>query len=119
MPKLKFVSLVCHRPDDISEADDHMFDGTIEDEPYILVNHTKVWDGRRMAANDVEDLSGVEPINFNEDVRVELWDQDAGYISDDDQIGRLEIKAHQEGLGELKHEFKRKQARYTLTYKVE
>ncbi|MFC1804040.1 hypothetical protein ACFL0D_08790 [Thermoproteota archaeon] len=41
MPNLKFVSLVCHRPDDISE-DDAVFDVCYEDEPYLLAGHKRV-----------------------------------------------------------------------------
>ena len=118
MPELIFVSLMCHRPDDASEADDRRFDATVEDEPYILVNHKKVWDGKRMGANDVADLSDVEPISFKDSVRVELWDADPGYTPEDDQLGRLTIQASLAGVGELSHEFKRKSAKYTLTYKV-
>ena len=118
MPELKFVSLICHRPDDASEADDRLFDATVEDEPYILVNHKKVWDGKRMSANDVADLSDVKPISFKDSVRVELWDADPGYTPEDDQLGRLTIQASLASAGELTHEFKRKSAKYTLTYKV-
>lgn len=118
MPELKFISLKCHRTDDTSEADDNLFDMTIEDEPYLLADHKRVWGVRRMKSGDLEDLSGVEPIKFNERISVELWDKDAGFFPADDQIGRLTVHAHLAGIGELKHEFKRKNAKYTLTYKV-
>ncbi len=92
---------------------------TVEDEPYLLADRKRVWGVRRMGAGDVEDLSGVEPIQFDKEIVVELWDRDAGYFPDDDQIGRLTVQPHLAGLGELTHEFKRKNAKYTLTYKVD
>jgi hypothetical protein len=118
MPKAKFVSLICHRPSDISE-DDTGFDVGQEDEPYLMVNKKRIWDGR-MGINDVEDLTGINPVDFKDDLRVELWDRDAGYISGkDDLLGSFTIQTLQAGLGELEHQFKRKKANYTLTYKVE
>jgi hypothetical protein len=119
LPKLKFVSLQCHRTDDAGEADEHPTDMTVEDEPYLLANHKRVWGVKRMKAHQKEDLSGVEPINFKESISVELWEKDAGFFPDDDQIGRLRVQSNQLGIGELTHEFKRKSAWYTLTYKVE
>ena len=92
---------------------------TVEDEPYLLVNHKRVWGVKRMKANDVEDLSHLELIQFKESIRVELWDKDAGFFPDDDQIGILNIQANQAGFGELKHVFKRKNAIYTLTFQVD
>ena len=118
LPKLKFVSLKCHRTDDTSKSDDASFDMGIEDEPYLLANHKRVWGVKRMKSGDLEDLSGVEPITFDEKISVELWDKDPGYYPADDQIGRLNVQASQAGLGEMIHEFKRKNAYYTLTYKV-
>jgi len=118
LPELKFISLKCHRTDDTSESDDHSFDMTVEDEPYLLAEHKRVWGVRRMKSGDLEDLSGVDTLKFKEKINVELWDKDAGFYPDDDQIGRLTVQANQAGLGELTHEFKRKNAKYTLTYEV-
>ena len=73
-----------------------------------------------MGINDVEDLTRVNSVDFKDDLRVELWDRDAGYASGkDDPLGSLTIKVIQAGLGELEHQFKRRKANYTLTYKVE
>jgi hypothetical protein len=118
MPELRFVSLECHRTDDSGEVDDQAFDIGLTDEPYLLVDHKRVW-GRRMNAGEIEDLGKVKPIQFNNKLTVELWDKDAGYMSADDQIGRITIFAAQSGQGDLSHEFKRRNARYTLVYKVE
>ena len=118
LPELKFISLKCHSTDDTDESDDHSVDGIIEDEPYLLADHERVWSVRRMKAGDIEDLSGVEPITFDERIGVELWDEDDRARSDDDQIGRLMVQANLIGLGELRRDFKRKNAKYTLTYKV-
>ena len=118
MPKAKFVSLICHRPSDISE-DDSGFDVGQEDEPYLMVNRKRIWSGR-MGINDVEDLTRVNSVDFKDDLRVELWDRDAGYVSGgDDKLGSLSIQESQAGLGEREHQFKRSKANYTLTYKVE
>jgi hypothetical protein len=117
MPNLKFVSLICHRTDDSSE-DDAVFDVGPEDEPYLLAGNKRIWSGR-MAVNDFEDLTGLEPVSFKNSIRVELWDRDPGYTGEDDKLGHLSIQAFQAGLGELTHEFRRKKAKYTLTYKVE
>ena len=118
MPNLKLVSLVCHRPDDLDE-EDAVFDVGVEDEPYIIAGNKRVWSGR-MGVDDVEDLTGVEPISFKNSIRVELWDRDSGYVlGEDDPLGNVTIQAFQSELGELSHQFRRKKAKYTLTYKVE
>ncbi len=118
MPELNFVSLKCHRTDDTSESDDHSFDMTVEDEPYLKVNYKRVWGVKRMKSGDLVDLSNVEPVMFDEKISVELWDKDAGFFPDDDRMGKLIVHANQGRLGELTHEFKRKNAKYTLTYNV-
>jgi hypothetical protein len=118
MPKAKFVSLVCNKPDDISEGDSG-FDVGREDEPYLMVDNKRIWSGR-MGMGDVKDLSVIDPIDFKDSMRVQLRERDAGYASGtDDQLGSFTIKALQAGLGELEHQFRRRKARYTLTYKVE
>ena len=118
LPELKLLSLKCHSTDDSSESDDRSFDMTIEDEPFLVANHKRVWGVTRMNSGDMEDLSSVEPILFDKNMSVELWDKDAGYSTEDDQIGRFTVLASQAGIGELTHEFKRKKAKYTLTYKI-
>jgi hypothetical protein len=119
MPNLKLISLQCHKPDDISEADEAGFDMGVEDEPYLMAGHKKVWNGR-MKKGDIEDLAGVNPISFKESIRVELWEKDPNYVSDkDDQLGNITVYASQMGAGEISNLFKRRKARYTLTFKVE
>jgi len=118
MPILKFVSLVCHKPDDMSE-DDSGFDVGPEDEPFLIVGHKKVWSGR-MGIGAVENLSDVDPISFENSITVELWDSDPGYVTgEDDKLGHISIQEALAGSGELSHQFKRRKAEYTLTYKVE
>ena len=119
MSKLKLVSLKCHSTSDMNETDDTAFDATIEDEPYLLVNHKRVWGVSRMKANETIDLSDVEPVSFSNQVVVELWDRDAGYSPADDRLGILTVQAGHAGSGELAHEFTRSKAKYTLTYFVE
>ena len=119
MPSLKLLSLTCHRTDDSIEEDYDVIDTTVEDEPYLLSNNKMIWSVKMMKANDVEDLSEVETILFDESVDIELWDRDSEHNITNDKIGELIIKASQKGLGVQRHEFRRRNARYTLTYKVE
>jgi hypothetical protein len=118
MPVLKFVSLKCHRTDDSTEKD-QSYDLSVEDEPYLRANHKQVWGVTRMKINEIKDLSDVEPITFNDDILVELWDKDAGYSPEDDRLGKVTIVAGLAGTGSHEYEFRRRKARYTLTYKVE
>ncbi|UCG69461.1 MAG: hypothetical protein JSV09_00090, partial [Thermoplasmata archaeon] len=86
MPKLKFISLICHRPDDASRTDDRSLDMTVEDEAYLIADNKRVWGVKRMSANDVADLSEVPPIDFSKRIRVELWDKDPSFFGrQDDQ----------------------------------
>ena len=119
MSKLKLVSLICHVTDDSGEVDENIFDVNVEDEPFILVDKKRVWGVKLMKANDVEDLSNVELIQFTDKVNIELWDRDAEYFPADDLLGRLTVHASKSGLGEQTHRFKRRSAVYTLTYKVD
>ena len=117
MPNLKFVSLTCIRPDDISE-DESGFDVGEEDEPFLLVNHNRVWRGR-MTRGDVKDLSEIEPIHFDNQVSVELRERDPGYVPSDDSLGTFNVQALQAGLGEIEHQFETRRAKYVLIYQVE
>jgi len=119
MPNLKLLTLTCHRTDDSIEEDYDVIDTTVEDEPYLAFNNKIIWSIKTMKANDVEDLSEVETIFFDESVDIELWDRDSEHNITNDKIGGLIINASQKGLCIQKHEFQRKNARYTLTYKVE
>lgn len=116
--ELKFISLECHRTDDRSESADDSFDLTSEDEVYLRADHKQVWGVTRMKSGDLEDLSSVNPIKFEERIGIELWDKDAGYSSEDDQIGSLVIQKNLAGTGKITHEFRSKNARYTLIFKV-
>ena len=119
MPSLKLLSLTCHRTDDSIEEDYDVIDTTVEDEPYLVSNNNMIWSIKMMKANDVEDLSEVETIFFDESVDIELWDRDSKHNITNDKIGGLIVKASEKSLGVQKHEFKRRNARYTLIYKVE
>ena len=73
-----------------------------------------------MNVDDVKDLSQVEPISFDNKIDIQLWDRDASPTGDeDDLLGKLTVQSFQAGVGEQKHEFKQKKARYTLSYIVE
>ena len=119
MPKLKLLSILCHRTDDSIEEGYEVIDATVKDEPYLISNNKMIWSIKMMNANQVEDFSQVETISFDESVNIELWDKDSENNITDDKIGRLTIKASQKGLSVQKHEFKQGNARYTLTYQVE
>ena len=119
MHNLKLLTLTCHRTDDSIEEDYDVIDTTVEDEPYLVSNNNIIWNVNTMKANDVEDLGEVETIFFDDSVDIELWDRDSEHNITNDKIGGLIIKASLKGLGVQKHEFKRRNARYTLTYKVD
>jgi len=119
MPNLKLLSLTCHRTDDSIEEDYDVIDTTVEDEPYLVSNNRMIWSIKMMRANDVEDLSEVETIFFDESVDIELWDRDSEHNITNDKIGGLIITVSQKGLGIQKHEYKSRNARYTLTYRVD
>jgi hypothetical protein len=70
-----------------------------------------------MNDGDLRDLSNIDPQSFRRAIRVELYDQDAGWFDDDDFLGRLEVKADQER-GEHTHTFTGDGARYDFTYEV-
>jgi len=87
MHNLKLLSLTCHRTDDSIEEAYDVIDTTVEDEPYLLFKNKMIWSVKMMKANDVEDLSEVETILFNESVDIELWDRDSEHIIAEDKIG--------------------------------
>ena len=108
MAKLQLISLVCHGTEDYTGAD----------EPYLLVKGRRIWGPESMNDNDVEDLSRVSPISFSSKARIDLYDQDAGWLDDDDHLGTTYARASFAGRGEYEHHFRGDGAHYTLTYQV-
>lgn len=108
MAQLRLISLVCHGTEDWTGAD----------ETYLLIAGRRVWGPESMNDSDVEDLTRVSPIRFRRKARIDLYDQDAGWVDDDDHLGRTYAYATDAGKGEQEHDFKGDGAHYTLTYEV-
>jgi hypothetical protein len=71
-----------------------------------------------MNDGDVADLSGLNPILFTRKCRIDLYDQDAGWIDDDDHLGTTYARANMAGKGEQEFDFTGDGAHYTLIYEV-
>ena len=109
MPFLKFVSVECHNTEDDTGAD----------EAYIRVNGRKIWNAK---INDVQtkDLSGVERIEFTDNARIDLYDEDVGTIFDpDDHLGTQYVWAKQTDRGEQHLSFNGPRWSYTIHCQVE
>ncbi len=102
--------------DDSSE--EIVFDVDSIDEPYLNVNHKTVWSGR-MDIGDKTDLTSLEEIPFDGNIRVELWERDPGYTAgEDDLLGKLMVHSSQKGGTPINHRFVTKRAKYSLEYSV-
>ena len=108
MYELVLRSLVCNATEDWSG----------DDEIYLLLSGSSVWGPISMNDNDVVEFSGIPEARFRRKVRVDLYNQDAGYYDDDDHLGRLYARSSQAGKGEQEHRFTGDGAYYTLTYEV-
>jgi hypothetical protein len=115
MPFIQFVSLKCIELDDDSEYS--AYDTPDVDEPYLLVDGNKVWSGR-MVEEEVEDLSGVKPVEFNERICVELWEKDPGLFGEDDLLGKLFIEPSSTSSGTITEDLTSGTTKYVLKYKV-
>ena len=117
MANLRILSLECIRTDDSGE--EIVFDADSIDEPFLKVNYKTVWSGR-MDSGDTVDLTSLDGIPFEGDIRVELWERDPGYtVGEDDLLGKLLVHSSQKGAGSINHKFVSKRARYSLEYSVE
>ncbi len=109
MPQLRLISLVCHTTEDSTGAD----------ETYLLLNGQRVWGPQSMNDGDPASLNGLPQYPFQQSVRIELYDQDAGgWIDKDDHLGTIYARAFEAGKGEQTREFTGDGAHYTLTYLV-
>ena len=116
MANLKILSLECIMTDDSGE--EIVFDVDSIDEPFLRVNHKTVWSGR-MDIGDKVDLSSLEELPFEGDIKVELWERDPGYSdAEDDLLGKLIVHSSQKAGGSVIHKFVSKRAKYNLEYKV-
>jgi hypothetical protein len=116
MAKLKIVSLECLQTEDSGEENVWDIDNT--DEPFIKVNHRIVWNGR-MDKGSKNDLTNIDSIPFEGDVKVELWERDPGYTGgEDDLLGSLVVHESQKGGGTVTQKILSKRAKYSLEYTV-
>jgi hypothetical protein len=108
MPQLKLISIVCNDTEDVTGAD----------ETYLLIAGRRVWGPQSMNDNDTQSLDGVPVIRFRRSIRVDLYDQDAGWFDDDDHLGSTYVYSSQMGVGEKEHVFNGDGANYRFTYEV-
>lgn len=112
MPKLKLISLVCEATEDYSG----------NDEIYLLVKGRRVWGVSDMdtspPSKKTKDLSGVALIDFTDNARLDLYDEDTGWLDDDDHLGTNYVYASEAGQGSKERAFTDEGASYRLTYEV-
>ena len=112
MPKLHLLSLVCNRTEDSGGAD----------EIYLLVRGNKVWGTQDMdtspPSQKTKDLSGVKLIPFTDNARLDLYDEDTGWLDDDDHLGTNYAYASEVNQGTKERAFTEDEASYLLSYEV-
>ena len=117
MVNLRILSLECIWTDDSTE--EIVFDVDSIDEPFLRVDNKTIWTGQ-MDMGDKHNLSDLEGIPFEGEVKVELWERDPGYeIEEDDLLGRVVISDSEIGAERIKYKFETKRARYIMEYRVE
>lgn len=107
MARLKLLDLRCIKPEERGG-----------DEAYLVVGGEKVWKTDNIEKGDVASLRSVDMIDFDDKVKVELWDQDTGFLDKDDHLGTFYAKESALGQDELDHSFDEEGAEYELIYKV-
>ena len=107
MVHLRLISLLCKTTEDWGA-----------DEPYLLVSGIRVWGPDKMDNGISRDLRGVPLQRFSNKVRISLYDQDSGFLDDDDFLGTTVVFKSYAGKGEQEHTFTGDGARYVLTYEV-
>ena len=111
--KLQLIKVTCIDSEDRND-----------DETYIMVNDTKVWDygGNDMKSGDERSLLSVAPISFNCPIFIRVYDGEN--VGSDDYCGRLIINIspadYREFGTEKSPELRQvdEDCRYSLTYKV-
>jgi hypothetical protein len=106
MARLKLISIHCRTTEDSTGAD----------EAYLLVRGNRVW-GDSINDGQTRSLAGIEPIYFSRRVKIELFDEDGGWDSND-HLGTAYAYRTQVGRGEREVYFTEDDASYTLTYQV-
>lgn len=111
MPVAKLLTLTCNATEDNSGDDEvlvKVFGGTRYGQASLAMNTGQTWD-----------INLDVPFSKDSHVKVEVWDQDAGWWLDpDDLLGVHHINAAQSGAGAKSAEFNSDGASYTLAYEV-
>jgi hypothetical protein len=93
-------------------------DWTGADEPYLLVNGSRVWGNASMNNRESEDIYRTREESGSTEIR--LYDEDAGGIFDpDDLLGTVTVDESQIDQGTQQGHFIEDGANYTLYYTVE
>lgn len=108
MPSLRLISIVCNDTEDVSGAD----------EPYLRAAGRTVWGPQSLNDRESADLRDVALLPFRRSIRIDLYDEDAGWWDDDDHLGTTYAYASQAGAGEKEAKFTGDGADYLLTYEV-
>lgn len=112
MAQLRLISLVCNATEDSSGAD----------EIYLLVKGNKVWGTKSMdtspPSKKTKNLTGVGLISFTDNARFDLYDEDTGFLDDDDHLGTNYAYSTEAGQGTKERAFTGDGASYLLTYEV-
>jgi hypothetical protein len=93
-------------------------DSTGGDEAYLRVAGNKVWGPKSINNGGAYDLTSIEPKLFVGQVEVSLFDEDSGFLDDDDWLGTATITSSEAGLGNRTVFFTQDGANYKLTYRV-
>ena len=90
-------------------------DSISPDQPYIMLNGTKVYSGTGFKKNDSRNLQTTEPFQFSNLVRMELYEGDRG--SRDDFLGEATIDDTPRGQKSVRFN-ERAGADYEIFYEV-
>ena len=109
MPQLNLISLVCNETEDYAGGD----------EIYITVKGKNVWHKDMDTSEPKKSRKINVTVPFDTKVRIDLWDEDTGFLDDeDDHLGRTYAYAAEVGKGEIEYVFKGCGSNYRLTYRV-
>jgi hypothetical protein len=106
--QLNLISIVCNETEDYTGSD----------EIYITVKGKNVWHKSMDTSEPKKARKINQTIQFDNKVRIDLWDEDTGFFDDDDHLGRTYAYAAEAGKGELEYVFKGCGSNYRLTYLV-
>lgn len=104
---IKLISLKCVKTEDWMGRD----------ETYLTVNGARVWH-HNMNDGETQFLGGVPNFPFAGEVRVALYDGDAGWGDDDDLLGVIVASARDVEEGPIVGSFTGDGAEYILTYEI-